>query len=247
MPSKLPRRSLDAQREHWDRALSELADRFGAEASEPARATADRLRQKKLTTLLELGAGQGRDALFFAEQGFDVHALDYAPSAIEMINRKARQAGLSARTAAAQHDVREPLPFPERSFDACYSHMLFCMALTEAQLCSLAREILRVLRPGGLCVYTARTTEDPDFGKGIHHGEGLYESGGFIVHFFSAEMVERLAEGYEIVEIERFDEGALPRKLVSVTLRSAKAPGTEGSDRSHIHPRRRCSRIALGC
>ena len=227
------KRSLDAQREHWDRALSERDDRFGVEASEPARATADRLRLEKLTTVLEVGAGQGRDALFFAEQGFEVHALDYAASAIETINRKARQAGLSTRTTAGQHDVREPLPFPDNSFDACYSHMLFCMALTEGELCSLAREILRVLRPGGLCIYTARTTDDPDFGKGKHHGEGLYESGGFIIHFLSAETVKRLAEGYEIVEIERFEEGALPRKLVRVTLRSAAAPGTEGSDRSH--------------
>ena len=236
MSSNLHRRSLDAQREHWDRTLSERADRFGAEASEPARATADRLRRERLTTVLEIGAGQGRDALFFAEMGFEVHALDYAASAIETINRKARQAGLSAGTAAAHHDVREPLPFPDRSLDACYSHMLFCMALTEAELRSLAREILRVL-PGGLCIYTARTTDDPDFGKGRHHGEGLYESGGFIVHFFSAEMVERLAEGYEIVETERFEEGALPRRLVRVTLRTAAAPATEGSDRSHIDPR----------
>ena len=125
----------------------------------------------------------------------------------------------------AQHDVRTPLPFPDRSFDACYSHMLFCMALTEAELNSLAREILCVLRPGGLCVYTARTTDDPDFGKGTDHGEGLYESGGFIVHFFDADTVERLAEGYEIVEAESFEEGALPRKLVRVTLRRPAAPG----------------------
>ena len=238
MSSELHRGSLDAQRKHWDRALSERADRFGTEASEPARATADRLRRERLRTLLEVGAGQGRDTLFFAEMGFEVHALDYAASAIETINRKARQAGLSARTAAAQHDAREPLPFPDRSFDACYSHMLFCMALTAAELRSLAREILRVLRPGGLCIYTARTTDDPDFGKGKHHGECLYESGGFIVHFFSAETVKRLADGYEILEIERFEEGTLPRKLVRVTMRTATAPGTEGSDRLHIDPRR---------
>ena len=73
--------------------------------------------------------------------------------------------------------------------------------------------------------------------RATHHGEGLYESGGFIVHFFSAETVERLADGYEILEIERFEEGTLPRKLVRVTMRTATAPGTEGSDRLHIDPR----------
>jgi SAM-dependent methyltransferase len=210
---------LDAQRGQWERALSERADRFGAEASGPARATAQRLRTERFTKLLELGAGQGRDTLFFAEQGFDVHALDYAQSASDAIEQKARQAALSAQVTVAQHDVRDPLPYPARSFDACYSHMLFCMALTEAELRGLSQEILRVLRPGGLCLYTARTTDDPDFGHGTHHGEGLYESGGFIVHFFGAETVERLADGYEIVEVDRFEEGTLPRRLFGVTMR----------------------------
>ena len=170
--------------------------------------------------LLELGAGQGRDTLFFAAQGFKVHALDYAASAVQAIEYKARQAGLSANITVARHDVRDPLPYADASFDACYSHMLFCMALTEAELRSLSQEILRVLRPGGVCVYTARTTYVPDFGNGVHHGEGLYESGGFIVHFFSAETVKRLADGYEIVELTRFQEGPLPRELFRVTLRT---------------------------
>jgi SAM-dependent methyltransferase len=214
------KRSLDAQREQWERTLSERGDRFGADASDPARATAQRLRREAPVKLLELGAGQGRDTLFFAAQGFEVHALDYAASAIQTIKHKARQAELFANITLAQHDVRTPLPYADASFDACYSHMLFCMALTEAELRSLSKEILRVLRPRGVCVYTVRTTDDPDFGKGTHHGEGLYESGGFIVHFFNAETVKRLVDGYEIVELTRFQEGPLPRELFRVTLRT---------------------------
>jgi SAM-dependent methyltransferase len=211
--------SLDTQRDQWERALSERADRFGAEASDPARVTAERLRREGLTKLLELGAGQGRDTLFFAAGGFEVHALDYTMRAVEEIEQKAQWEQLTGQLTVSQHDVRELLPYPDSSFDACYSHMLFCMALTTTELRLLTQEIRRVLRPGGLCIYTARTTEDPDFGKGIHHGEGLYETGGFIVHFFSLETVGLLAGGYETDEIERFEEGPLPRDLFRVTLR----------------------------
>ena len=87
------------------------------------------------------------------------------------------------------------------------------------ELEALSREILRVLRPGGLCVYTVRNTNDSDFGRGSHWGEDLYENQGFIVHFFDRPKVERLAKGYEIAGIEEFEEGQLPRRLFRVTQR----------------------------
>jgi SAM-dependent methyltransferase len=102
--------------------------------------------------------------------------------------------------------------------------MLYCMAFTEAQLELLSSEIRRVLRPGGVNVYTARTTEDPDYGKGVHRGENLYELGGFIVHFLDQDALRRLAEGFELVDVEKFEEGPLPRRLVRVTLRKPNQP-----------------------
>jgi SAM-dependent methyltransferase len=210
---------LDAQQEHWQRILASSPDRFGTAASEPALAAVRAFRELGARRLLELGAGQGRDTLFFASHGLEVTALDYAESATAAISAKLAARGLSDRVRVLGHDLREPLPFPDGSFDACYSHMLYCMALTEAQLARLSTEILRVLRPGGLNVYTARSTSDPDWGQGTHHGENLYESGGFIVHFLSDEAIERLTEGYELVSVERFEEGPLPRRLVRVTMR----------------------------
>jgi cyclopropane fatty-acyl-phospholipid synthase-like methyltransferase len=105
------RRSLEAQRAHWERVLPESADQFGADASDPARAAARRLRPENLTRVLELGAGQGRDTLLLAEQGFDVHALDYADSGVAAIRRKLAAAGLNDQADATRHVVRGPLPF----------------------------------------------------------------------------------------------------------------------------------------
>ena len=210
---------LDAQKQHWESMLASRPDMFGAAASEAARRTTSELEAAGVRRILELGGGQGRDSFHFAEQGFDVHVLDYAQAGLDAIARKAEQAGLGQRLTVAQHDVRQPLPFPVASFDACYSHMLFCMAFTTAELATLAREILRVLRPGGLCVYTVRNTNDADFGRGTHRGEDLYESQGFIVHFFDRAKVERLASGWELLGIDELEEGKLPRRLFRVTLR----------------------------
>jgi len=40
-----------------------------------------------------------------------------------------------------------------------------------------------------------------------------------VIHFFSKEKVEHLARGFEIVGIDEFEEGGLPRRLFRVTLR----------------------------
>jgi len=47
----------------------------------------------------------------------------------------------------------------------------------------------------------------------------MWEVGGFIVHFFNREKVVHLAKGFEIVGMDEFEEGGLPRKLLRVTLR----------------------------
>lgn len=209
---------LDAQKQHWEKTLSGKPDMFGA-ASDPARYAAEIFRKENRKRVLELGAGQGRDTIFLAQNGFAIYALDYSESGIKDIMRKVQALGLSESAKLIRHDVRNPLPFDDETFDACYSHMLYCMALTTVELEFLSGEIRRVLKPGGLNIYTVRHTNDPDYGTGIHRGEDLYEVGGFIVHFFSRERVEHLAKGYEIISVDEFEEGRLPRRLFRVTLR----------------------------
>lgn len=212
---------MDQQQRHWEHVLADRPEMFGVEPSEPARKAAELFLKEGKKTILELGGGQGRDTFYFAQCGFEIHVLDYAESGVRAIIEKARTLGLDHAISALVHDVRDPLPFNDNYFAACYSHMLFCMALTTAQLQRLSDEIRRVLKPGGLNVYTVRHTGDPDYGKGIHRGEDMYEMNGFTVHFFSREKIKLLAEGWEMVAVEEFQEGKLPRKLFRVTERKS--------------------------
>lgn len=219
VPPHTQREALDAQNSQWEDSLSQREDMFGDAPSEPARVAAALFGPHGVQRILEVGAGQGRDTLFFAGAGYAVAALDYTESGLHAIRRKADAQGVPDRVTTVYHDVRQPLPFEDRSFDAVYSHMLFCMALTTEELERLTAEVWRVLRPGGLHIYTVRHTGDAHYGTGIHRGEGMYEVGGFVVHFFTRELVQRLAHGFEILGIEEFEEGGLPRKLFRVTLR----------------------------
>lgn len=210
---------LDQQRQQWETSFSQKPEMFGASASAPARWAATFFKREQRTKLLELGPGQGRDTFFFATNGFQVTTVDYSQTAIDAIAAKAQAFGVTESVKAMRHDVRTPLLFEGEVFDACYSHMLYCMALTTTELERLSEEVRRVLKPGGLSVYAVRHTGDEHYGKGIHRGEDMYEVGGFIVHFFTREKAEHLARGYEIVAVDEFEEGGLPRKLFRVTLR----------------------------
>jgi len=210
---------LERQRHHWEKMFSDDPEMFGDAPSDSARKAADVFGKEKTTKILELGSGQGRDAIFLAKNGFHVSALDYSQNGVEAISSRAEALGISDKVTAKCYDVRKPLPFADESFDGCYSHMLFCMALTIVELELLSSEIRRVLRPGGLNIFTVRHTEDAHYGKGIYRGEDMYEVDGFIVHFFSKELVSRLAKGYEIISVDKFEEGELPRKLFRVVLR----------------------------
>ena len=189
---------------------------FGLEPSFPAKNAIELFKEHKIKKIIELGAGLGRDTIFFAKNSIHVEALDYSPSAIKVINEKAEKQNLSNYISTKIFDIRKKIPFKDNSVDACFSHMLYCMALTNIELESLNNEICRVLKPNGINIYTVRHTNDGDYRKGIHRGEDLYENDGFIIHFFSKDKVNSLLKGFQNLEIENFEEGNFPRKLFIV-------------------------------
>jgi ubiquinone/menaquinone biosynthesis C-methylase UbiE len=192
---------------------------YGTEPSVPGRYAIELFSQEGKHDLLELGAGQGRDTFAFVAAGFNVTALDYEAESLRTIYDRVVAVGMDDRLQITPHDVREALPYRDAGFDAVYSHMLFNMALTTSELDALTAEVYRVLRPGGLHLYTVRHVGDAHYGTGVAVGDAMYENGGFVVHFFDRALVDRLSAGFSITEVHEFEEGSLPRRLWRVTLR----------------------------
>ena len=212
----MDKKILDQQSQYWEKNFSSKPEMFGLESSIPAKKSLELFKKQNITKIIELGAGLGRDTIFFAQNSIHVKALDYSLSGVKVINKKAEKLDLSNFISTKIFDVREKLPFEDNSVEACFSHMLYCMALANNDLENLNHEIHRILKPKGINIYTVRHTNDGDFKKGIHIGEDLYENDGFIVHFFSKDKVKSLLKGFENISIDEFEEGGFPRKLYFV-------------------------------
>jgi SAM-dependent methyltransferase len=196
----------DPQLDHWNAVYRRDPEKFGLTPSVAAESALLLFREYETERILELGCGPGRDALYFAEKGLHVTALDYSITALRSLGNHARSNAVAARIGAMQHDLRAPLPFFESEFDACYSHMALCMELREAELMALVASVRRALKPGGLHVYTVRSIHDPDYRTGTHLGEDLYEVDGYAIHFFDRAKIERLSKGYRLLYVDQFDE-----------------------------------------
>ncbi|MEU2509699.1 class I SAM-dependent methyltransferase [Streptomyces sp. NPDC007863] len=162
----------------------------------------------------ELGVGHGRDALYFAREGFTVHATAFSPAGLDQRRAAACAGRVEERVTTTVHDVREPLPLPDASVDAVFAHMLLWMALSTQELHNLVGEVRRVLRPGGTFVCTVRRTGDASYGAGTgHRAPGTRRRLGArrLRGAPPRDLVDALADGWQLGETHAFEEGGLPR------------------------------------
>src|SRR6059058_3252168 len=106
--------------------------------------------------------GDGRHALYFAEHGFAVEAIDGAAAGLDFACRDAaaRDLRLSLRQADA-----DTLPFSDESFDYVLSWNVIFHG-TMGDVGRRLAEIWRVLKPGGLFQGTMLSKRDVQFGRG---------------------------------------------------------------------------------
>jgi ubiquinone/menaquinone biosynthesis C-methylase UbiE len=94
--------------------------------------------------VLEIGVGLGADHQQFAEAGATLHGIDLTPRAVEHTRRRLQAFDLESSLAIGD---AEHLAFPDGSFDLVYSRGVIHHSPNTA---TAAREIFRVLKPGGI-------------------------------------------------------------------------------------------------
>lgn len=163
--------------------------------------------RKKIRKVLDLGCGNGRHAVFFAEQGFDTYGIDISEEAIKIAKAWLDKKGLKADLKVG--DI-EKLPFKDDSFDlvvlsGSLDHILFSKAK------EIMKEVRRISASGAYVYITLRSTQDSEFGRGkkVERNTFILKEGyekGIIQHYFDLEQIEELLDGFKIFDIEMHDE-----------------------------------------
>ena len=206
--------------EVWNRVYRSDSSFFGDDPSNFGLNCYEEFKQHGVKKILELGCGQGRDTIFFASNGLDVVAIDSSQVAIYALSKIITEMNLPIK--AMIYDVSAAIPFDNSYFDAIYSHMFFNMRFTDDQLKYLFVEVNRVLKDGGLNLFSVRSDNDAMYKKGTEVEKNIYDINGFQIRFFTKPDLKKisLSNGFEPYKItEAYEE---PASLYCVFARKKK-------------------------
>lgn len=109
----------------------------------------------KSGTILEISCGNGADALYLSEHGFNVIATDNNPEYVDFVGRF---------IDCYLHDTKDKFPFKDEQFDLVYSR-LGLHYFTPQELINIFDEISRITKK--YLVYSVKLVNDIQTGKVI--------------------------------------------------------------------------------
>ncbi|MCH7551972.1 class I SAM-dependent methyltransferase [Patescibacteria group bacterium] len=173
--------------------------------------------QKSLQSgkVLDLGCGQGRHTIFFAQNGFDAYGIDYLERPIEEAKELAKEKGLSS-THFLKMDIFQ-LDFPKNFFDIMLDWSILDH-ISPQDWDMYLKNILDSLKIGGFLILTEFSANDErvkEKEKNFAMDRDSYD------HYFKEDEIrDMFSKNFEIIEInETLLETAPPHLMINVLMR----------------------------
>ncbi len=144
MPSYVLMRILESSPDRYDRGVRILT--LGRLEGVYERLAS---RIKPGQRVLDIGCGTGALTIRAAMRGARVKAIDINPRMLEIAGKKIEEVALTHRVELCEMGVAELDTEAAESYDAVMAGLCFS-ELSEDELCYALREIMRILKPGGL-------------------------------------------------------------------------------------------------
>lgn len=149
--------------------------------------------------LLDIGCGNGRDSLFFLQNGINVVGIDASVEAITKLN----SLNLKNLGQFICDDFVRCLTVYQIMYDSIYSRFTL-HAITEKQEDDLLKNVYSALKENGRFYLEARSINDDLFGKGTLNGKNSYIYDGHFRRFISIdELTDKMTRiGFKIISSE---------------------------------------------
>lgn len=176
--------------------------------------------KKKVNRVIDIGCGNGRHIVFFAEQGFDVCGIDISEEAIKIAQAWLFKKGLKGDLKVG--DI-EKFNFQDKCFDLVIVYgVLDHIPFSKAK--KVMKEIRRICAPNAYVYVTLRSTKDSEFERGgkIEDNTFTLQEGyekGIMQHYFDLGQIKELFKEFNIFDIEMHEE---------------KFPGVFGVDKAFL-------------
>lgn len=115
-------------------------------------------------TAVDIGCGTGRNSIYLARCGFDVHGMDIVPEMTVALTKKAEELKLSDRIHAHCSSVSERWPLDDASVDIAIDTFCYTHQVAKADRATYTEELARALKPKGLYLLTVPGTDDGYYG-----------------------------------------------------------------------------------
>lgn len=149
---------------------------------------------------LDVGCGEGGDAIWLAAQGWQVTGSDVSPVALERARQAAEAAGVADALTWEQADGRSDWAPPAGAYDLVTASFL---QFPRSELADFHRKLAAAVAPGGTLLITAHHADS-------HAGEGTP----FTADLFATaqEMADGLAldDGWEVSATDPTREAVFP-------------------------------------
>jgi SAM-dependent methyltransferase len=109
-----------------------------------------KMRFSKEMKILDAGCGEGRNAVYFLNAGFQIFGFDQEELAIQYLRFVAKSLQPNYDAHRFQVGQLEEIPFHAGAFDAVICSAVLHFARGETHFWQMMQELARVLKPGGI-------------------------------------------------------------------------------------------------
>ncbi|RZD43771.1 MAG: hypothetical protein CXT78_07585 [Thaumarchaeota archaeon] len=197
---------------YWQNMFSK-PDAFGTGPTKLAKLAQKIINDRPVKNILEIGCGQGRDAIFFSQLNYIVDTFDISKNAVDYVNTTKNSLNLKNINAII-HDVQQTFPYSKNYFNFIYSNLALQFFDIKA-LETIFDNMEHVMNDDGLILFSTKKQGDKYFDFGNKISEFAFEHKGITRYFYEKPILENLlTQKFEILNFEE-DKHVNPNSTIS--------------------------------